>query len=344
VPPPRRLFVPLSRRKFGDLRIRRRKTVWFALAGPVNRPSHRRGAARTGAAGNYTGVPQHGIHFRRHVRCYARDVRKLWLLAVTVVICAMSPRDARAWGRLAHRSATIVAERRLSSTARAAIRDLLDPGETLADASLWADEHRQAVFGSGAWHYVNVPIVELHYDARFCAPNGCVVSKIGELKESVGNAAAPREARQQALRLLIHLVEDLHQPVHVGDRGDRGGNDLQLRFENHGTNLHRLWDEEIVERHSTDESTWVAELDAIAKTTAARGWSAGTVESWADESLAAARRAYTVPGSAATLQPGAKIGDDYVEMALPIVERRLAQAAVRLSTMLNEIFQTRLLQ
>jgi hypothetical protein len=267
-------------------------------------------------------------------------VRRVWLFAVMVVIGATVPHDARAWGRLAHRSATIVAERRLSPAARAAIRDLLEPGETLADASLWADEHRQAVFGSGAWHYVNVPIVELHYDARFCAPIGCVVSKIGDLKESLGNATAPREARQQALRLLIHFVEDLHQPVHVGDRGDRGGNDLQLRFQNRGTNLHRLWDEEIVERHSTDESTWVTELDGIAKTAAARGWSTGTVESWADESLAAARRAYAVPGSPATLQPGAKIGDDYFEMALPIVQRRLAQAAVRLSTMLNEIFQT----
>jgi hypothetical protein len=241
---------------------------------------------------------------------------------------------------LAHRAASIVAENRLSPAARAAIHDLLDPGETLADASLWADEHRNAVRGSAAWHYVNVPIAEPHYDARFCAATGCVVSKIGELRHTLADGSASREARQQALRLLVHFVEDVHQPVHVGDRGDRGGNDLQVRFFNRGVNLHRVWDEEIAVRHSSDEATWVGELDAIAKTEAARGWPRGTVESWADESLAVARQAYAEPGSSTMLEPGARLCDDYFDWALPIVQRRLAQAAVRLSSMLNEIFQT----
>lgn len=267
-------------------------------------------------------------------------MRARWLVALFALSGALVfAREAHAWGRLGHRAATIVAEKRLSPAARAAIRDLLDPGETLADASLWADAHRNEVPGSGAWHFVNVPIVELRYDARFCAPNGCVVSKIGEMKDALANDAAPRDARKLALRMLVHLVEDLHQPLHVGDRGDRGGNDLQVRFFERGSNLHRVWDEDIIEHHSTDEARWVAELDALAKTDAARKWTSGTVESWADESLAAARQAYAIPGSVATLEPGARLRNDYFDTALPVVEQRLAQAAVRLSSMLNEIFQ-----
>jgi nuclease S1 len=265
-------------------------------------------------------------------------VRRLGLTAC--VVMALAPRDAAAWGTVGHRASAIVAEARLTPAARSKVRELLDPDETLAAASLWADEHRRDVPGSGAWHYVNVPLDEVHYDPRFCPATGCVVSKIHELRTMLTNDAAPRDERRQALRLLVHLVEDLHQPLHVGNRNDRGGNDLQVQFFGRGTNLHRLWDDDIVERHSTEESTWVAELDALAKTDAARAWTKGTVESWADESLALARRAYASPGSAEPLRPGAKLGQDYFDDALPAVRRRLAQAAVRLASMLNEIFQT----
>src|SRR5579859_4106798 len=89
--------------------------------------------------------------------------------------------DARAFGVLGHRVASALAESRLSPAARAKVRDLLDPDETLAQASLWADEQRRSIPGSAAWHYVNVPLTEPRYDAKFCPEAGCVVSKIAEL-------------------------------------------------------------------------------------------------------------------------------------------------------------------
>lgn len=268
-------------------------------------------------------------------------MRRLFCVAVFAVLATVAPaRDARAWGKVGHRAVTLAAEHRLLPGARAKIYDLLDAGETLADASLWADEHRRDVPGSGAWHYVNVPLAEVHYDARFCPPAGCIVSKIRESCATLASNASPRDERQRALRWLVHFVEDLHQPLHVGDLGDRGGNDLQVRFLGRGTNLHRVWDDEIIERHSIDESLWAAELDTLIQRDGARGLSGGTVENWADESLAAARVAYAPPRSPAVLKPGALLGEEYFEATLPLVERRLAQAAVRLSSMLNEIFQT----
>ncbi len=261
--------------------------------------------------------------------------------AVVACVISLPARDACAWGRTAHRIVSIVAEKRLTNSARSTVRDLLEPDETLADASLWADDHRHEIRGSAAWHYVNVPIAEAHYDGRFCPPSGCIVSKIEELRILLGNVAAPRSDRQLALRLLVHFVEDLHQPLHIGDRGDRGGNDLQVRFFGVGTNLHRLWDEGILLHHDSDEAVWIAELEAQARPEQSRQWAKCNVATWADESLAAARQAYVWPGTGLALEPGAKLGSEYFEFALPVVRRRMAQAAVRLATMLNEVLSRR---
>jgi nuclease S1 len=239
---------------------------------------------------------------------------------------------AWAWGSLGHRVASRIAESRLTPAALARVRDLLEPGETLADASLWADRHRRDATGSAPWHYVNVPLTEPRYDARFCGERGCVVSKIADFRRTLADRALPRAERQQALYFLVHLVEDLHQPLHVGDRGDRGGNDLQLRFFERGTNLHRLWDTDILEYGGDTEDGWVATLERLlrdAEPTAA----VATREAWATESLQAARVAYR------GLAPGMQLARVYYDLALPIVEKHLALAGMRLASLLNGILR-----
>jgi hypothetical protein len=255
-----------------------------------------------------------------------------------VGVLAAAP-AALGWGKIGHRVISTLAEKRLSPDALLGLRELLEPGESLADASLWGDEHRREIPGSAAWHYVNVPIGESHYASRYCPDSGCVVSKTVEMRSVLANASAPWEERRQALRFFVHLLEDLHQPVHVGDRGDRGGNDLQVRFLERGTNLHRLWDEGLLEHHSEDEATWVRELEPMAVPEQHRSWCQGTVEEYATESLLAARQAYLLPGTSSFIQPGQLLGASYFEAARPVVERRLAQAAVRLSCALNEVFR-----
>jgi hypothetical protein len=248
-------------------------------------------------------------------------------------------REAASWGKVGHRAASLLAERRLNPLAAAAVRRLLEPGETLADASLWADEHRRDVAGSSPWHYVDVPLTETQYASRFCPEAGCVVSKIGVMASTLASENAPESERQQALRFVVHLVEDVHQPLHVGGRGDRGGNDLQVRFLDRGTNLHRLWDDGLLELHSNEEAVWVRELEELATPEQSRRWCAGTVDDYATESLRAARRGYLLPGSELLIQPGAELGRAYFERELPVVRRRLAQAGVRLSCILNALFK-----
>ena len=125
--------------------------------------------------------------------------------------------------------------------------------------------------------------------ARIAGAQGCVVSKIAEFRAVLADRNAPRARRRQALRFFVHLVQDLHQPMHVADRRDRGGNSLQLRsgrYEN--TNLHQVWDSGLFRRRyrMRDEPELVDDVRALADRPEARGWTRGRVEDWADESLA----------------------------------------------------------
>ena len=92
---------------------------------------------------------------------------------------------------------------------------------------------------------------------------GCVVDKINEFRKTVKDKTKTVEERRFALRFLIHCIEDMHMPMHVGDNHDRGGNDTQVRFFDKGTNMHRLWDSDMIERVSKDEEFWLTVLDAL---------------------------------------------------------------------------------
>ena len=166
------------------------------------------------------------------------------------------PSPAWAWGRLGHRVVARLAERYLTDKAKAEIKTLLEPGELLADASTWADEVRGKMRKSAPWHYVDVPLDEPRYDDRFAGDDskkGFIVPKLTEFLNVLGNPDSPLEERRLALRFVVHLVEDLHQPCHVGDNHDRGGNDTQFRWFTRGSNLHKVWDTGILERASGDE-------------------------------------------------------------------------------------------
>ncbi len=256
-------------------------------------------------------------------------------LAVLTAFSALNPGVALGWGKIGHRVSARLAESRLTPEALAAVKALLEPGESLADAALWADEVRRQRPKSGPWHYINVPITEGRVDRSFCPDAGCVLSAIEEMRTTLADREAPVEKRREALRFLVHFVQDAHQPVHVGDRGDRGGNDLQVQFFRKGSNLHRVWDSGLIEQHSADEAVWEREVGALITPATASAWVGGTPEDWADESLVAARAAYLVPGTDSPLKPGARLDEAYLDAQLPVVRDRLARSSVRLAEILN---------
>ncbi len=273
----------------------------------------------------------------------ARSRLRRWVRAACLLGLALTmPSQAWAWGPRGHRIATRIAEERLTPAARAGVRSLLLEGDNLVNVCDWADhEGHDAVPGSAAWHFVNVPITAAHYDARYCSGGACVVEKIKHYRTVLRDHNAPKKDRARALLFLVHFVEDVHQPMHVGDNHDRGGNQLQVQYFNDptATNLHRVWDSQILEGASHDDRKWVSIIEPLLTPQNVTAWGKGRVEDWADESLQDAKKAYYFPeGSTRAIATGTRLGREYSEMALPIIRQRLAQAGVRLANELNAIF------
>jgi hypothetical protein len=147
-------------------------------------------------------------------------------LASLLIIQFAAP--AWAWGRLGHRVIANLAERHLTPAAKAAIAELLEPGESLADASTWADEHRRELPRTAPWHYVDVPLDEPRYDDRFAGDEpgkGFIVPKIREFKAILKDRSLPVEQRRFALRsapIPVHrrcscsltIIPLLSEPLH----------------------------------------------------------------------------------------------------------------------------------
>jgi hypothetical protein len=260
------------------------------------------------------------------------------LIAILMLVVLLMPEPLWAWGRTGHRATAKMAEARLTDSALSGVHLLLGPGVGLADISTWADEQRENE-ESYRWHFVNVPISADRYASRYCSPKGCVVSKIGDFCSILQNPKAERLKKQQALKYLIHLVADLHQPLHVGDNNDQGGNRLQVQFFGEGSNLHRVWDSQVMDRHTKNESVWLWDFDFVANPGMAKEWSKGTPADWATESLRIAREAYRLPGSNKVMRSGTRLGNEYYRFALPVIRTQLAKAGIRIAFLLNTIFR-----
>jgi S1/P1 Nuclease len=248
---------------------------------------------------------------------------------------------AFAWGPQAHRVIARVAEGRLSPAAKAAIKELLIPPDTLPDVAGWADkEGHDAVPGSAKWHFINVPIGDTKFDPRLIRDENNVVVKIKQYRKTLSDRSKPKKERQRALLFLVHFVSDIHQPLHVGDNHDHGGNDTQIRFFDEGTNLHKLWDSDLIHRIGGDDRAWVSRLEREIVAETIKEWSTGSVDDWADESLQVAKLAYRPLEDAPKIIPrGYRLGEPYLERAEPILKKQMARASVRLANELNAIFK-----
>jgi hypothetical protein len=269
--------------------------------------------------------------------------RSRFMVLATLWLAFQSAAPAWAWGPFGHRVIARFAEKNLTPRANAALAELLEPGESLADASLWADDNVKRLPKTAPWHYVDVPLDEPRYDAKFSgdvAAKGCVVEKINEFRVVLKDKSKRAEERRFALRFLIHCVEDLHQPLHVGDNHDKGGNQTQVQWFDQGSNMHRVWDSGIIEHASENEQFWLDDLAALDTAENRTAWMKGTVEQWATESLVFARWAYLIPGKIERLKPGQKLGNEYQAAHLPVVRKRLAQAGLRLAWVLNEVWSS----
>ena len=244
--------------------------------------------------------------------------------------------SALAWGATGHSVVAEIAWRQLGTQTRRDIAALLGPGISLASVSMWADTDAALNVRTRRWHFVNIPLGSVGYDsARDCQSvdggPGCVVDAIARQRELLADRTATMTDRARALKYLVHLVADAHQPLHCAERnGDQGGGLLSVSFFGQPTTLHRVWDYEALDKASYD---WGWHIDhALAALTPEHAAKAAgdDVKQWVAQSHAlAAALAYRVPDDL-------NLDAVYQEAALSAIHRQLALAGARLARMLRE--------
>jgi len=228
---------------------------------------------------------------------------------------------AFAWGPQGHRVAGALTWAYLSSDAQRAVTTILGD-QTLADASLWADRMRgnPSPFWqetAGAYHYVTVAPDKQYRDIGAPA-QGDGVTALAQFAGTLSDPGAAMVEKQLALRFGLHIVQDLHQPLHVGNGQDRGGTRYTVNLRGESTNLHRIWDSSILEAGQRSDRGWIRRLHMSA-TEAADYWQADPLI-WIAESAALRDRIYP---------KRTQLDEEYLMTWLPEVEQRLALAAVR---------------
>jgi len=229
---------------------------------------------------------------------------------------------AHAWGAQGHRLVAEVADTRLNPAARAEVDRLLatEPGATLASIAPWADQLRAKDPGLGrrsaGWHYVNIAEDGCQYEpAKHCKNGNCIVEALKAQSAILGDHSLTDGERLQALKFVVHMVGDVHQPMHAGYGHDKGGNDFQLQFGNRGTNLPvlRALPAPKLARQSNPQRD---------------------PQRWAEASC----RISVQPG----VYPAThKIGDEYTERYRPVAEAQLRLAGENLAQLLNRVLGTR---
>jgi hypothetical protein len=272
-------------------------------------------------------------------------MRRLKLAAIVLPLLLSLVPALTAWGPKGHQIVARVAAQHLSPKARAGVAAILglppDASLTrlaneLAAISNEADRIRASEPETGNWHFVDIPLKENRYNAaRDCAEQpgrgDCIINALARERNNL-KASAPA-VRSRALTFVVHLVGDLHQPLHAADNGDRGGNNLKVKLLGKTSNLHRVWDSGIIELFDlSDEEYADFLLDLAGPAPSVAAMQKGDPVAWAEEAHRIARNnAYKIPRNK-------RLGDAYVDANGDVIDRQLLRAGLRLAAVLNAAF------
>lgn len=235
------------------------------------------------------------------------------------------------WGKNGHRATGEIAEKHLCKKAKKKINKLLK-GQSLAFVSTFADEIKsdRKYNQYYSWHYVNMGLNE-SYEESEKNPQGDLVTGINKCIEVLKDDNESEENKAFHLKLLVHFIGDLHQPLHIGRKEDKGGNTFQVQWFGKGTNLHKVWDEKMIDDYkmsytdlaNNSEDLSKKQVEAIQK---------GSVVDWVNE----------VHKLTAEVYNSAKVGENlryrYSYDNFSIVRTQLQKGGIRLAKILNDIF------
>src|SRR4029079_4669898 len=267
---------------------------------------------------------------------------KTWLFVAAAA--SLIPSPAFAWGKTGHRVVAAIADTQLSGLARAQVEQILGRGESLDEAPNWPDEMRSAPGPfwqktATPWHYVTLN--GIIYDHT--PPEGDALEALKHFSGILKSPNASREDKQTALRFIVHLVGDLHQPLHVGKCCDKGGNDVKVSWFGKATNLHAVWDSQLLDEEQLSFTELAAKLERhISPLEVVKWWDANPRD-WITESAELRDTLYPPPakprvGENDNDQPLLpELSYSYVYKFTPLMEQRLSQGGVRLAAYLDAI-------
>ena len=291
------------------------------------------------------------------------------LLPLGLFLHVMLAPSAQAWGPTGHRVVAEIAQRHLTPAAQAEVSRHLG-GQSLADVANWADDLRSdpRFDKYKLLHFATVPNGVASYRDSKKAPCGDLVAGIDALiaflrtgsREALSSVKAlsdksdgtaegacnPREtdpiSPDTAIRFLVHLMGDLHQPLHIGGI-DQGGNKVSVNWmDRWKTNLHSTWDDEMVDFERLSYTEFARFLDRASEADAAR-WLTGDTISYADEAIAMRSKLYVFPDDSGTPPAGHalvhKISYKYTSAQRDRMREQLLKGGLRLAGVLNAIFQ-----
>ncbi len=262
-----------------------------------------------------------------------KNIIKKFIICIAVIY---SPLQSMAWGTEGHRIAGQIASTYLTPKAKKAIQAILDD-ESIALTSNWADfiKSDPSYAYLSPWHYVDLDKVYTYPELQEFLNKDTQVDAytklnflIGELKKKDLSA----ENKLLYLRMLIHIVEDVHQPLHVGHTEDKGGNDIKVTWYNTPTNLHSVWDSQLIDFQQLSFTEYAMAINHTSEAER-HEWQKAPISQWIFESSQLANKIYSEVKTGDTLNTY-----NYNFNHIAIVNQQLLKAGVRLAGILNELF------
>lgn len=240
------------------------------------------------------------------------------------------------WGQKGHKAIASIAEKHLTTNTKTIVNSYLK-GETMNEASTWADEisNDSQYKKTASWHYINLPLgltKEQFTDYVMKQNTDNVYTAILKAEANLKDKTLSQAQKKEALKFLIHLVGDAHQPMHVSRAEDKGGNNVQIRFNGEGTNLHALWDGKLIDHEGFNYAEMAKKYD-WANPEQVKKWQADSPMQWLWESYQVSTQIYD------EVQPGGNIDEASYKKSIAIIHLRIAQAGVRLAGELNRLFK-----
>ncbi len=261
------------------------------------------------------------------------------LLFTTTLFCTLFllAHSAFAWGTTGHRVVSEIAERNLSKKAKKNLYALIG-GQKLAYWANWADNQRSDTTGkwkhtTGTWHYINLPshlTQQAFYDAVKNYPKESVYSQIDFLKNKVKDKSLSKEERKDYLAFLIHFMGDLHQPMHIGRAEDLGGNKVNVNWFGRSSNLHTVWDTDLVDFQKWSYTEYATVLDILPQNDVRQIQNSSMLD-WLYETYQLTNEIYTATPF------GSNLSYPYTYYYTEKMNLQLLKAGLRLAKILNEV-------